>query len=111
LRVRPEQAEGRFLTRAQEPANGLLSILSPASGMPMSTDSDSEVPAILEPKSQAEILRDLWHDVKDIKHETKRTNGRVSRIERVLMVAAAAAAGALFTAGVINFPFLLSLLV
>ena len=78
--------------------------------MPVSTD-ELDVPAILEPKSQGEILRDLWHDVKDIKRETKRTNGRVSRLERVMLVVAAAVGGALVMAGVLNFPALLSLLV
>lgn len=66
------------------------------------TESNDDAPAILEPKTQGELLRDLWHDMKEVKVQVHRTNGRVSRLERVLIIGGAFAAGILVATGIIS---------
>jgi hypothetical protein len=55
--------------------------------------------ALEPPPRQADVLRDLWRDMKVVKSEVKRTNGRVSRVERVLLAAGALVIGFLLAYG------------
>lgn len=66
------------------------------------TEPDTDAPAILEPKTQQELLRDLWHDMKDVKYQVRRTNGRVTKLERILIIGGAFAAGILVATGIIS---------
>ena len=79
--------------------------------LPM-TDFDPD-----KPRTQADYIRAIWHkqseiasDLAEVKAETKRTNGRVTRLETGAKVAVALIVGVMVGAGVLNLAALLSML-
>jgi hypothetical protein len=62
------------------------------------------------PSTQAEYVRAIWQDMKVVKAEVKITNGRVTRIERVLVLGGGVVVGIGIGYGVLNLSALLTLL-
>ena len=48
-----------------------------------------------EPRTQAEYLRAIWERVGRVEKQAMLTNGRVTRLERIVLVASGVAAGGL----------------
>lgn len=49
------------------------------------TTNSLDTPFDPEPHTQNQYLRELWKDMKEVRAQTKTTNGRVTRLERIVL--------------------------